>query len=506
MNLYENLATELKDAIRQGLYPPGERVPSVRRLSEQRRVSQATVVAAYRLLESHGWLEARPQSGFFARQPETAPPPARATEMVDGPCAVDVTELAMRLSRNTQRKDLISLGAAVPHPDFLPLKDLRASLNRCLRGNADVGSRYSFPPGEESLRLRIARRAADSGCSFAPDDIVVTDGCQEALNLALRAVAKAGDIIAIETPAFFGTLQAIESLGMRALEIPSDPDTGISLEALTLALDRWPVKAVAVVANFSNPTGSLMPDGHKAKLVKTLATRGIPLIEDDIYGDLAHGRERPRAAKAYDRDGNVLLCSAISKSIAPGYRVGWIVAGRWRKAVEHLKYVGTMANATLPQLAIADYLADSRYERHLARVRRAYADNLARMQAAIHHYFPVGTHASRPGGGFVLWVELPERSQGERDTLALYEKALAAGISFTPGRLFSPQAKYGNCLRLAAALPWDARVEAALAELGRLAGRGCAPGARPALRRDRPDEGRTRLAQKKVQVLARANS
>jgi DNA-binding transcriptional MocR family regulator len=280
-------------------------------------------------------------------------------------------------------------------------------------------------------------------------------------------VAKAGDIIAIESPAFFGTLQAIESLGMQALEIPSDPDTGISLEALALALERWPVKAVAVVGNFSNPTGSLMPDSHKSRLVKMLAGRDIPLIEDDIYADLAHGRERPRSAKAYDRDGNVLLCSSFSKTIAPGYRVGWIVPGRWRQVVEHLKYVGTMANATLPQLAMADYLADSRYERHLVRVRRAYADRLARVQSAINRYFPAGTRASRPKGGFVLWVELPEGT----DTMTLYEKALAAGISFTPGRLFSPQGKYGNCLRLAAALPWDARVEGALAELGRLAER-----------------------------------
>lgn len=468
MTLYEHLASQLKDHIRQGIYPPGERVPSVRRLSERQRVSPATVVAAYRLLESHGWLEARPQAGFFARHPEAVPPTARTGETAEGPCAVNVTELAMRLSRNTQRKDVVSFGAAVPHSDYLPLKDLHNSLNRCLRASdGEIGSRYSFPPGEEPLRLRIARRAAETGCLLGPDDIVVTDGCQEALNLALRAVARAGDIVAIESPAFFGTLQAIESLGMQALEIPSDPETGISLEALTLALERWPVKAVAVVGNYSNPTGSLMPDGHKTKLVRMLAARGIPLIEDDIYGDLAHGRDRPRPAKAYDHDGNVLLCSSFSKTIAPGYRVGWIAPGRWRQAVEHLKYVGTMANATLPQLAVADYLADSRYERHLLRVRRIYADNLVRMQAAINRHFPAGTRSSRPGGGFVLWVELPEGL----DTMALYERALAAGISFTPGRLFSPQDKYGNCMRLAAALPWDARVETALAELGRLAGR-----------------------------------
>ncbi|WP_018506608.1 PLP-dependent aminotransferase family protein [Thiobacillus thioparus] len=467
MNLYENLATHVKNAIRQGVYQPGDRLPSVRRLSEQHRVSQNTAVSAYRLLESHGWLEARPQSGFFARHPESSLPPAKGNDSAEGPCTVSVTEVALRLCRNALRPDLVSLGAATPHPDYLPLADLRAAFNRCLRDSNDVASRYSFPPGEEPLRIRIAQRAAERGCAFGPDDVVITDGCQEALNLALRAVAKAGDIIAIESPAFFGTLQAIESLGMQALEIPSDPVEGISLDALALALERWPVKAVTVVSNFSNPTGSLMPDAHKTRLVKMLAARGIPLIEDDIYGDLAHGRQRPRPAKAYDHADNVLLCASFSKTIAPGYRVGWIVPGRWRKAVEHLKYVSTLSSATLPQLAVAHYLADGRYERHLNKVRRTYADNLARMQAHIARHFPAGTRTSRPDGGFVLWVELPEQT----DTLALHDKALRQGISFTPGNLFSPQGRYRNCLRLAAALPWDARVEQALEALGKLARR-----------------------------------
>jgi hypothetical protein len=206
MNLYENLAEQVKVDIRHGLFAPGERLPSVRRLSEQRRVSPASVVAAYRLLEAQGWLEARPQSGFYARHPEALPPAAGRSDGQDSPCAVNVTELALRLSLNAQRKDLVSLGAAVPHPGLLPLKDLRAALGRALRDHDDVGSRYSLPPGEEVLRLAIARRAAEWGGRIGPDDVVVTDGCQEGLNLALRAVTRAGDIVAIESPAFFGTL------------------------------------------------------------------------------------------------------------------------------------------------------------------------------------------------------------------------------------------------------------------------------------------------------------
>lgn len=468
MTLYEQLALQLQEHIRNGVYPPGEKVPSVRKFAELNKVSLASVVAAYRLLESKSWIEARAQSGFYARQPESMPPPAHAGGMAtraEGPVEVNITERVVSLFRDLLRKDVLSLGTAVPHPNFLPVKELHQALNRCLRSNADAGSRYSLPAGEDVLRQRIARRAAEAGCLFGPDDIIITNGCQEALNLALRAVATAGDIIAIESPAFFGTLQAIQALGMQALEIPTNAETGISQEALSLALERWPVRAVVVVSNFSNPTGVVMPDSHKSALVKLLTARDIPLIEDDIYGDLNHGRERPRPAKAYDNRGNVLLCASFSKTIAPGYRVGWLVPGRWRQKVEHLKYVGSVANATLPQLALADYLADSRFDRHLVRVRRTYADNLARFQATIARYFPSGTRTSRPNGGFLLWVELPEGC----DTLVLHERALAAGISIAPGRLFSPQEKYTHCLRLSAAVPWSVRVESALSELGRLA-------------------------------------
>lgn len=466
MTLYESLAQQVQEAIRLGIYRQGEKVPSLRKLARLHQVSDATALAAYRRLEAAGWLEARPQSGFIARLPESwvrqVPTPLCTNE----PCAVSVTELAVRLSRHARHEQLVSFGAAVPHPQFLPLRALRTALVRAVRKAPEVGSRYSYPPGEESLRVRIAQRSAEAGCQLSPDDIFITNGCQEAINLALRAVAQSGDIIAIESPAFFGTLQAIESLGMRALEIPCTLSEGMSLEALEFALDRWPIKAVMLMSNFSNPTGGSMPDASKARLVRQLAARGVPLIEDDIYGDLTHGPDRPRAAKAWDAAGNVLLCSSFSKTIAPGYRVGWIAPGRWRNAVEHLKFVNTMATATLPQLALAEYLGDSQFDRHLRHVRRVYADNLARMRASVMRHFPPGTRVSQPCGGFLLWVELPQSV----DTLNLYERALRTGISFSPGRLFTPRDdRFNHCLRLAGGLPWDEQVEMALKQLGDLA-------------------------------------
>ena len=465
MNRYEALADRLRADIRAGVYPPGQRLPSVRRIAQQQQLSIATCISAYRKLEAQGWLEARPQSGFFARTPEALPPRAHQTCDDEAPGEVTMSERVAQLMRASHRDDLLVFSTAIPHADFLPVKDVRTSLARALRHDDAGSARYGEFVGEEALRVQIARRAVGSGCQIHPDDIVITTGCQEALTLALRATTQPGDIVAIESPAFFGTLQLIESLGLKALEIPTDPQTGISPDALELALERWPVKACLACTSFSNPSGASMPDAHKRRLVQMLSARGVALIEDDIYGELAHDGERPRVAKAWDRHGLVLLCSSFSKTIAPGLRIGWIVAGRWRREVEQLKYGSTMATALLPQRALADYLATGRWERHLARVRRQYAEQMARMQTAIARHFPTGTRCTRPAGGFILWLELPEHV----DALQLQSQALAAGISISPGPMFSPQSKYRNCVRLMCAVRWDARVDAALATLGALA-------------------------------------
>lgn len=465
MTRYEQLAERLREDIRNGVYPPGQRLPSVRRMAAQHQLSIATCIAAYRRLEAQGWAEARPQSGFYAQQPATLPPAACQTCQNEAPGEVSTGDRIARLLRTTLRKDVLNLGSAIPHTDFLPLRDMQTSLGRVMRHDAASMGRYGDFRGDERLRVQIARRAMDAGCQFHPDEVIITTGCQEALMLALRATTSPGDVVAIESPIFFGTLQLIESLGLKALEIPTDPQTGMSPDALELALERWPVKACLFSSNFSNPSGALMPDEHKRRIVRLLAAREVALIEDDIYGELAFAAERPRVAKAFDRDGRVLLCSSFSKTIGPGLRVGWIVPGRWRRTVEQLKYGTTLATALPPQLALADYLQSGRWERHLARVRRQYADNLARLQSAVARAFPPGTRCTRPQGGFILWVELPEGC----DATLIEDRALEAGISISPGPLFSPQGKYRNCIRLIAALPWNAHLDAALGELGRLA-------------------------------------
>jgi DNA-binding transcriptional MocR family regulator len=422
---------------------------------------------AYRKLEDHGWIEARPQSGYYVKrrawreppEPQITAPPARTTP-------VNMGDMVVKILRDGMRGDVVPLGAAVSGTELLPVKQLSRLAGMIARRSPVAASSYDPSPGHEPLRVQVARRAMEAGCALSPDDIVTTTGSQEAMGLCLRAVAKAGDTIAIESPTYYGLLQQIEVLGMRALEIPMHPRDGVSLEALELALDREAVKACLFVTNFNNPLGCSMPEENKQRLVKMLDRRGIPLIEDDIYGDLPHDGPRPGTCKMYDETGNVMLCSSFSKTLAPGYRVGWCAPGRWREQVTRLKLYTTLATATLPQMAVAEFLANGGYEHHLRKVRRMYAEQVSRAREAVCKYFPPGTKATSPKGGFVLWVELP----GGVDSLELHERALKERISIAPGPIFSATMRYRNFVRLNCGYTWSDRIEGAMKRLGEMVG------------------------------------
>lgn len=465
-HLYEKVARRIMGQVEQGLYLPGDRIPAVRKLSEQLKVSVSTVLQAYRLLEDQGAIEARPQSGYYLRntvwQRPDQPGPSNPQST---PTPVDNAEISLRLLRATSAPHIVQFGAAVPAPCFLPTRQINRALGMAMRRFGEQANRYDFPPGDLELRRQIARRMATAGCEIAPAQIITTSGCQEALTLSLRAVAEPGDTIAIESPTFYGLLHAIEALGLHALEVPTHPRAGISLQALSLALEQWPVKACVLVPSFSNPLGSNMDEDSRAELVTMLNERGIALIEDDVYGDLGFQQGRPRAAKAFDRTEGVLLCSSVSKTLSPGLRVGWVAPGRYFKRVEYLKYVHNMATATLPQSAVAGFLAKGGYDHYLRKVRREYARLVERMTRAIGQHFPAGTRVTQPAGGFVLWVQLP----GRADSMTLYRRAFAENISVAPGPLFSPKGKYRDFIRLNCALPWDERLEQALRTVGRLA-------------------------------------
>lgn len=468
MFLYEEIAAKISGMIEKGTYRPSERIPSIRSLSAQLRVSVNTVMEAYAHLENTGLIEARPQSGYYVRLPLPEPESrlAQKPSMESlAPNDVVIGDIPLQVMRSLSNPSLIPLGLGIPNPDLLPIDKLNRMLTSESRRFGSKSVMYSTEQGMKRLRVQIARRMLNSGCSLPADDIVITSGCVEAVTLALLATCRPGDTVALGSPIYYTFLKSVQWLGLKVLEIPSNPGEGISLEVLSYAMKQTPIHACITIANFNNPLGTLMPDDKKRELVKLLAKHDIPLIEDDVYGDLAFGPAHPSSTKAYDEKGLVLYCSSFSKTIAPGYRIGWIVPGRFQQRVEQLKALFNIATASPTQLAIAEFLTNGGYDHHLRTIRRVYARQVSQVRDAVIRYFPPGTRVSRPEGGFILWVELPENI----DTLRLYEEALHKGISIAPGAIFTMADKYPNCFRLNAAF-WSERIEHSLETLGGMAG------------------------------------
>jgi DNA-binding transcriptional MocR family regulator len=480
--LFERVAEKLREAIAAGILAPGDRLPSVRELALQERVSVSTVLQAYQLLEAQDLVEARPQSGHYVRlparpalalEPATSRPPRRAAEP-------EVSDLVRRVYAAARDDRLVQLGAAVPSIQLLPAKPLNRILAALAREVGAVGLEYDMPPGWPPLRQQLARRSLTWGCALSADDFITTCGASEAVSLCLLSVARPGDIVAIESPAYYGVLRVVEALGLRALEIPTHPRDGIQLDVLAEALRKHPVRAVLVVTNFSNPLGTVMPDARKQELVELVRRAQVPLIEDDIYGDLHFGPLRPRAAKAWDKEGWVMLCGSFSKTLAPGWRVGWMAPGRFSEQVELLKFAQTVATPTLLQMAIAEFLQAGGYDRHLRTLRRALAGQMERMRETLSQVLPEGTRITRPEGGTLLWVQMPEGV----DALALHAEALERGIAVAPGPIFSATGTgYSSCIRINTGMPDDERIHAALRTLGDIAQRLLRKARPPALRR-----------------------
>ncbi len=464
--LYEEVAARVVALIEQGTLKPGDKIPSVRRLHREWSVSVSTVLEAYRWLEDRGFVEARPKSGYYVKlrllpdEPRLASPASRPREVRGS--------MAYRLMAEVNDPDLIKLGAAVPHPDLLPTRQITRLLSEEMRRRPSISHGYIMASGHEPLRKEIARRMVGAGCTLGPRDIIVTSGAQEAVYLTLRALThgKAGEAatVIVESPAYYGHLETLEVLGFRALPVATDPREGIELDALAEALEAHDVCAMLLVPNFSNPLGASLGDEKKRALLALASKHNVPIIEDDVYGELAHDHVRPTALKALDEEGLVYHCSSFSKTISAGLRIGWVAPGEQLDRIAHLKLVTSVSSPGAAQLAVTRFLRDGGYDRHLRRLRRTYQENIARMTATIASRFPSGTRVSRPAGGSLLWVEMPRGV----DSMALHDEALAEKISIAPGPMFAVGQRYRRCMRLNAGLAWTDEVEQSLGTLGRL--------------------------------------
>lgn len=466
MTLYVNLAELLGTRIEQGLYRPGDRLPSVRALSLEHGVSLSTVQQAYRHLEDRGLATPRPKSGYFVPLARQKPALPMVNRTAQRPVEVSQWDQVLELISIPPGGEVIQLGRGMPDISSPTLKPLLRSLSRLSRRQELKELSYGCLHGDPALREQLSRLMLDSGCQIPYPDIVTTTGCHEALSAAIRAVCQPGDIIAVDSPSFHGVMQALKGFGMKALELPTDPLTGISLEALELALEQWPIKAIQLTPNCNNPLGYIMPEAHKRALLALAQRHDVAIIEDDVYGELAYGYPRPRTIKSYDEDGRVLLCSSFSKTLAPGLRVGWIAPGRYLQQVLHLKYMGTGMTAQLPQLALAEFIEAGHYQPHLRRMRSQYARNLEQMVDWVSRYFPPGTRVSQPRGGFMLWLELDPGFDSQR----LNRMLRPHQVQIAPGSIFSAAGKYRNCLRLNYAAKPSEQIDRAIRLVGECAG------------------------------------
>ena len=462
MTRYQHLANLLAERIEQGLYRHGEKLPSVRALSQEHGVSISTVQQAYQTLETLQLITPQPRSGYFIAPRKAQPPVPAMSRPVQRP--VDVTHWDQILTMLDARHDksIIPFGGGSPDITQPSLKPLWREMTRLVQHHASDIFSYDELAGRRELREQIARLMLDSEAVVSADDIIITSGCHAALAIALLAVCKPGDIVAIESPSFYGTMQLLRGFDIKAIEIPTDPQTGISVEALEMALEQWPIKGVILVPNCNNPLGFIMPDARKRAVLALAQRHDIVIFEDDVYGELANDYPRPRTIKSWDIDGRVLLCSSFTKTIAPGLRVGWIVPGRYHDRVLHMKYAATGTNVPTTQLAVAAFVREGHYHRHMRRMRQIYQSNMETYTCWLRQYFPCGICVTRPEGGFMLWVELPEMV----DMVCVAKQLCELKIQVAPGTLFSASGKYRNCLRVNCALPTTEKHREVMEKLG----------------------------------------
>ena len=466
-HLYLQVAEGLEKMIAEDVLRIGDKLPSVRVLSNEYGISMGTAFQAYYHLEGKGLIESRPKSGYYVRfnhkrfpaLPTTVEPDTLSHE-------VSVKEMISSIYGDiaSQGSRVVNFALAVPDASLLPVARINKSVVQVLREREHSCIGYENTQGDPELRRQVTRLAFNWGGKPGPDEVIVTNGCLEAINLCIRAVTKPGDTVAVESPNYFGIFQSLEAQGLKVIEISSDPNTGIRLDSLEAVIKKHRVRACLVVPNFNNPLGSCMPDEHKKSLVDLVTRYQVPLIEDDIYGELYFGKKRPRTCKSFDTRGWVMHCSSLSKSLSPGYRVGWVLPGRFHEEVKMLKRMQNISSPTLTQAAMAHYLQHGRYEYHLKKLRKALHTQCLRYTQALVEHFPARTRVSRPAGGFVLWIQLDKKV----NTFKLRTEAMKQGVSIVPGKIFSANCNYNNCFRLSFGKPWSEDAEWGIATLGRM--------------------------------------
>ncbi|MEO8239707.1 MAG: PLP-dependent aminotransferase family protein [Flavobacterium sp.] len=463
--LYLQFADRIEKQIKSGILSVGDKLPSIREVCAETGYSMSTVSKAYYEIESRSLIESRPQSGYYVSNISSRPhAQCSPSSPVLSVANIEREDLIDLVYGDMRAKDVTMLSLGFPSNELLPIAKLNKGMIQAMRSLPNSGTSYEDIQGNLNLRKEIARWSFTWGGSPTEEDIITTPGCVSAISHCLMTLTKPGDTIITESPVYFGVLQLAKSLGLYVMELPTNMTTGIELEAVKKAISTKKVKACVLMSNFSNPSGSMMPNEHKKEIVRLMEFHNIPLIEDDIHGDLYFGTSRPTNCKTYDESGIVLCCSSVSKTLAPGYRVGWVLPGKFKKEILRTKLYHTISSPTITHEVVGDFLKNGRYENHLRKIRQILNHNCNNYINTVLESFPTGTKVSQPQGGFFLWVELDKKM----DTADFYHLAMKHHISIAPGRIFSFQNQFSNCMRLSFGLPWTNELRQSIQTLGKL--------------------------------------
>lgn len=442
--LYQNIVEYFIKNIESGSILAGEKLPSLRKISDQFDVSLSTAVEAYRKLELFGYVTAKDRSGYVARIPSGGDNVLLPSKKFQSRITeIDHIDEIIQLINQTMDSEIAPFGVGTPEMALYPHKMLNRYFTRMIRLHPQASSSYIFGLGLEELRVELARWVRPSVGVTSKEKILITNGCLEAINLALGAECSVGDIVAIESPCYFGLLHAIHHHGLKAIEVKTDPKSGIDPESLEDLAKKNKIRALISTPTAQNPLGFTMSDGRKKQILAVCKKYKIRLIENDIYGELSYETKRPKTYKYFDKDEIVTYCSSFSKFLGPGLRLGWcIVAGDVTPYLRQ-KLSLNLSTASLTQHVVCNILRNEDLSKVGHAMAGHYKKNVQIYSNVFQNLMGERLILTQPTGSYFLWARIQDL-----DSRTAYQKAKKQKISFAPGPIFSACSQYNNYLRL----------------------------------------------------------
>jgi DNA-binding transcriptional MocR family regulator len=468
--LYAQIVTEVRRMITDGALKVGDRLPANREFAKALGVNRNTITTAYAELAADGLITSRVGSGtYISRIP--APPLASAVKEQAPPSPMPWGSLLavqrrenwlQEISSFETRRDVIPLALALPSADLFPLDDFRRCVDRVLRGQGRILLQLGTTSGYAPLQEYIAGQLALSGVTVSPDEVLITNGCQQSLDLIRQILVEPGEEVVLENPTYPGALSVFCGAGSKYISVPVVKN-GLDLSVLEDVLSQRRPKLIYVVPSFQNPTGVTMDGASRRRLIELAARYRVPIVEDDIYRELRYDGAEVPPLKALDEHGLVVYISSFSKVGFPGLRVGWIAAARI--VVDHLnraKQRSDLHASLLAQAAVHEFARRGLLTKHVKRVKKAYRQRRDAMLEALEKHFPKEASWSNPEGGMSVWVRLPE-SLGSGQLL---HQAVEGGVTFVSGEHFYATSPLQNMMRLSFTMASPQAIEEAVKRLG----------------------------------------